>query len=112
MDLSRKSKEYKINVDFPHYLHMWPRGMIGVSKDDNSVHIMQVSLCGCTNNYTLDSSCKVRDVRSRRRHDVVYAIVFGAIVNSCLVGLYVHFIPCLWWTCDWGEHDGEGPTCR
>lgn len=23
-------------------------------------------------------------------------------------GLAVHFIPCIWWTCDWGYYDGEG----
>ena len=26
---------------------------------------------------------------------------------GCFAGLFLHFIPCLWWTCDWGEHDGE-----
>lgn len=33
----------------------------------------------------------------------LYAVVLG-----CLAGLWLHFIPCIWWTCDWGEHDGEG----
>ena len=27
---------------------------------------------------------------------------------ACLVGMWVHFIPCIWWTCDWGDNDGEG----
>eukprot|EP01006_Ploeotia_vitrea_P047654 TRINITY_DN67147_c1_g2_i2.p1 TRINITY_DN67147_c1_g2~~TRINITY_DN67147_c1_g2_i2.p1 ORF type:complete len:208 (+),score=11.29 TRINITY_DN67147_c1_g2_i2:61-684(+) len=34
--------------------------------------------------------------------------VCGAILFSLVISLAVHFIPCLWWTCDWGEHDGQG----
>ena len=93
-----------------YYLHIWPRGLFGISQDDSgSIHVMQVSLCGCRKDFELDSrKLKSVTISSRRNHDVAYAIVFGAIVNSCLVGLYAHFVPCLWWTCDWGDHDGEG----
>ena len=27
---------------------------------------------------------------------------------GCLFGIWVHFVPCIWWTCDWGPYDGEG----
>ena len=27
---------------------------------------------------------------------------------ACLIGIWVHFVPCLWWTCDWGDGDREG----
>lgn len=30
------------------------------------------------------------------------------ILNGLAISLYLHFIPCIWWTCDWGPHDGEG----
>ena len=26
---------------------------------------------------------------------------------GCLAGLWLHFIPCIWWTCDWSINDGE-----
>ena len=35
-------------------------------------------------------------------------IIARALGLGCLFGLFVHFIPCIWWTCDWGPHDGEG----
>ena len=31
----------------------------------------------------------------------------GIIVGGCILGLWLHFVPCLWWTCDWGPHDGQ-----
>eukprot|EP01006_Ploeotia_vitrea_P019661 TRINITY_DN51886_c0_g1_i1.p1 TRINITY_DN51886_c0_g1~~TRINITY_DN51886_c0_g1_i1.p1 ORF type:complete len:217 (+),score=13.29 TRINITY_DN51886_c0_g1_i1:44-694(+) len=34
--------------------------------------------------------------------------VFLALVLSCGFGLFLHFICCIWWTCDWSEHDGAG----
>ena len=30
------------------------------------------------------------------------------IAGGCILGLWLHFVPCIWWTCDWGPHDGEG----
>ena len=30
------------------------------------------------------------------------------IFIGLLFGLWLHFIPCIWWTCDWGDHDGAG----
>ena len=30
------------------------------------------------------------------------------VLAGCLAGLWLHFVPCIWWTCDWGPHDGEG----
>ena len=33
----------------------------------------------------------------------LFPVVFG-----CLAGLWLHFVPCIWWTCDWGPFDGEG----
>ena len=33
---------------------------------------------------------------------------WGPVAVGCLAGLWLHFIPCFWWTCDWGVNDGEG----
>ena len=41
---------------------------------------------------------------SLRRCSIIVLTFFAA----CLFGMYLHFIPCIWWTCDWGPHDGEG----
>ena len=30
------------------------------------------------------------------------------LLLGLLFGLWLHFIPCIWWTCDWGCHDGAG----
>ena len=35
-------------------------------------------------------------------HEVIKGAVLGFVI-----GMFLHFIPCLWWTCDWGEYDGE-----
>ena len=35
-------------------------------------------------------------------------ILTKALVVGCIIGLFLHFIPCIWWTCDWGEYDGQG----
>lgn len=35
-------------------------------------------------------------------------LIVKAIVLGFIVGMFVHFIPCLWWTCDWGPNDGQG----
>jgi len=96
-----------------YWLRIWPRGLFGVvlrhTKEANTIEIMQVSLCGCrTDLKVLSSHVRSIRIRAERGKDVSYAIVFGAIINACLVGLYVHFVPCIWWTCDWGDHDGEG----
>ena len=32
----------------------------------------------------------------------------GTFWFGCFIGLWIHFIPCAWWTCDWGEYDGAG----
>ena len=34
--------------------------------------------------------------------------VLQAVLLGLLCGLFVHFWPCIWWTCDWGPNDGAG----
>ena len=36
-----------------------------------------------------------------------YNFLLGLFIG-CASGLWLHFWPCIWWTCDWGEHDGQG----
>ena len=36
-----------------------------------------------------------------------HCTLVGPCIVGCVAGLFLHFIPCIWWTCDWGEHDGE-----
>ena len=49
--------------------------------------------------------CGKRRVKGCERETCprLFPIIFG-----CLLGLWLHFIPCIWWTCDWGPFDGEG----
>merc|ERR1712032_248361 len=32
----------------------------------------------------------------------------GPFFFGLWVGMAIHFIPCIWWSCDWGYYDGEG----
>jgi hypothetical protein len=34
-------------------------------------------------------------------------LVTGVVVGV-VGGMWLHLVPCLWWTCDWGPYDGEG----
>ncbi|CAH1791119.1 unnamed protein product [Owenia fusiformis] len=36
-----------------------------------------------------------------------YGLIW-AFFSSCLCGIWLHFWPCIWWTCDWGYYDGQG----
>ena len=38
----------------------------------------------------------------------MWLLTLQAVGVGCIVGLAVHFVPCIWWTCDWGPNDGEG----
>jgi len=35
-------------------------------------------------------------------------LVTTGIIIGVLGGMWLHFIPCIWWTCDWGRYDGQG----
>eukprot|EP00756_Hemistasia_phaeocysticola_P049446 Hpha_TRINITY_DN23922_c0_g1::TRINITY_DN23922_c0_g1_i1::g.137761::m.137761 len=35
-------------------------------------------------------------------------VTIQALLGGFVAGLFIHFIPCIWWTCDWGDYDGEG----
>mmetsp|Transcript_22014 Transcript_22014/g.47405 ORF Transcript_22014/g.47405 Transcript_22014/m.47405 type:complete len:131 (-) Transcript_22014:410-802(-) len=35
-------------------------------------------------------------------------LIFVVVLAGVLGGMWCHFIPCIWWTCDWGANDGEG----
>jgi hypothetical protein len=34
-------------------------------------------------------------------------VVVRAVVLGFVWSVFAHFIPCIWWTCDWGAHDGQ-----
>lgn len=35
-------------------------------------------------------------------------LVFTGVLVGVLGGMWLHFVPCIWWTCDWGPYDGQG----
>eukprot|EP01062_Namystynia_karyoxenos_P045814 TRINITY_DN34128_c0_g1_i1.p1 TRINITY_DN34128_c0_g1~~TRINITY_DN34128_c0_g1_i1.p1 ORF type:complete len:216 (+),score=49.32 TRINITY_DN34128_c0_g1_i1:83-730(+) len=53
-------------------------------------------------------AAEVRSVDAVRGRSIGVCCVLQAFVLGCVAGLFLHFIPCLWWTCDWGDSDGEG----
>lgn len=37
---------------------------------------------------------------------IIVLVVFPFLV-AALAGFWLHLVPCLWWSCDWGENDGQ-----
>ena len=35
-------------------------------------------------------------------------LALQAVLVGLVVSLWLHFIPCIFWTCDWGASDGQG----
>ena len=35
-------------------------------------------------------------------------LITTAILIGVFGGMWLHFVPCIWWTCDWGPYDGQG----
>lgn len=89
---------------------IWPRGLFGIKKNEKLgiIHVMEVTICGFRQDTKISSTSQSLQIKQQRSRDFIYTIFFGSTLNACLVGLYVHFIPCIWWTCDWGDNDGEG----
>jgi len=40
-------------------------------------------------------------------HSNLCCLLTTGIAVGALGGIWVHFIPCIWWACDWGPYDGE-----
>ena len=108
---------------------LWPYGVREIhvvnseDKDDKHKTISVIHCeestrgCCCIDFWNSDKRCEISAVNvDEIKHEMypywisvamlwnlVLAIAFG-----CGIGLFLHFIPCIWWTCDWGPHDGQG----
>lgn len=49
----------------------------------------------------------VRSVAPRMCHASMCCLIISSVAIGALGGIWLHFVPCLWWTCDWGPNDGE-----
>ena len=49
-----------------------------------------------------------RNVCCRLHRRPVWLLVLQAVGVGFLIALSAHFVPCVWWTCDWGPSDGQG----
>jgi len=47
--------------------------------------------------------CRKKLRKSNRKNVILFPIVFG-----CIFGCWLHFFPCIWWTCDHTFTDGAG----
>lgn len=63
--------------------------------------------CTCAHNSQSFPKDSIRSIELVKR-PVIFTGVAWAFFCACLFGIWLHFIPCIWWTCDWGPHDGEG----
>ena len=103
----------------------WPHGIcvITINKNDNKIYIEHweeskrgcccIDFVLCNDNKRCDIS--INDIKHINYEsccigstqngilNVIIAIMFG-----CGIGLFLHFIPCIWWTCDWSANDGQG----
>ena len=37
---------------------------------------------------------------------LVWNVFVGPFFFSFWLGFFLHFVPCIWWSCDWGFYDG------
>ena len=47
------------------------------------------------------------DIR-KKREGLSCSSIGTSIIAGFIMGMMIHFIPCIWWTCDWGDSDNEG----
>ena len=41
------------------------------------------------------------------RECILWNVFGGPFFFGLWIGFAAHFIPCIWWTCDWGYYDGK-----
>ena len=41
------------------------------------------------------------------RNCILWNVFGGPFFFGLWLGLAIHFIPCIWWSCDWGFYDGQ-----
>lgn len=65
--------------------------------------------CCCVGVRTTTHSYNLQEISvSVQRHPLTPWAGAGAFFMACFIGIFVHFLPCLSWTCDWGPRDQEG----
>jgi hypothetical protein len=72
----------------------WPGTRIGGLVFDAIVLVLLLALPPCRHYFVVPKSDNC-------------ARTVQAICVGCVIGLFIHFIPCIWWTCDWGPSDGQ-----
>lgn len=74
------------------------------TKDSSQLKVTKFRCCCCTKviHFKLDESKITVEYRFCNALSILMAIVFGF-----LFAFFLHFLPCIWWTCDMGYYDGE-----
>eukprot|EP00918_Siedleckia_nematoides_P052258 GHVU01114213.1.p1 GENE.GHVU01114213.1~~GHVU01114213.1.p1 ORF type:complete len:225 (+),score=10.28 GHVU01114213.1:266-940(+) len=83
-----------------------PYGRDSVRRTATSI-LVEKSRCCCSRklSFATEAILEVRPVKWGCKRTVLDVVV--ALLGSFVFGLWLHFIPCIIWTCDWGPSDGE-----
>ena len=74
-------------------------------EDEKNVRIVKSRVCGR----------KKREVTDLQKENLTLSVahyycnplhISMSIVMGFFFGLFLHLVPCWWWTCDWGYYDG------
>lgn len=76
----------------------WPTTRIGGLAFNGVVIVLVLIACAIP-------ACRTRCFTIQRSSACL--LVMQSVLTGLVVGLFIHFIPCLWWTCDWGPDDGQ-----
>lgn len=90
-------------------------GVTGLEIDHVRFAFAQVWCSCCANGFPRSSSPMVHlkgeisiSDHGAYRSPLTCGEICFIILQGCLWGIWLHFLPCLKWTCDWGEGDEEG----
>lgn len=86
----------------------WVCGVDSIRIADGQVTLNRLrgNCCCSLQDITFPVSSLV-DLQLKRKGVFPLGIIWAFLI-SCLCGMWLHFIPCIWWSCDWGYYDGQG----
>ena len=83
-------------------------GVATINNNDVEVWVVERNIfcCGCFCQAKSYNNLKMTDTRIRE--GLTCSSIGLSVVAGFIMGMMIHFIPCIWWTCDWGDSDNEG----
>ena len=86
-----------------------PIGTHFVSRNQSvrsHVKVTRIRCCRCPHRRQVMFDLGDANMNVQSRVCSVFNIVMALIMGFAFA-FFAHFVPCVWWTCDWGYYDGE-----